>query len=70
MGGDRYCGEYGGRSLLWRVWGAIAIVESMGGDRLTLTEYFKWVNSVGFSPDGQTLPSGSNDETIKLWRLR
>ncbi|MEH2357938.1 MAG: hypothetical protein V7K28_32915 [Nostoc sp.] len=26
-----------------------------------------WVKSVAFSPDGQTLISGSQDETIKLW---
>ncbi len=27
------------------------------------------VNSVAFSPDGQTLASGSGDNTIKLWRV-
>ncbi|MCL1475132.1 caspase family protein, partial [Argonema antarcticum] len=26
-----------------------------------------WVNSVSFSPDGQTIASGSFDKTIKLW---
>ncbi|MFW5765948.1 MAG: WD40 repeat domain-containing protein, partial [Coleofasciculus sp.] len=27
-----------------------------------------WVNSVAFSPDGQTIVSGSFDRTIRLWR--
>ncbi|MHC5729339.1 MAG: WD40 repeat domain-containing protein, partial [Nostoc sp.] len=27
------------------------------------------VNSVAISPDGKTLASGSDDETIKLWNL-
>ena len=26
-----------------------------------------WVNSVAFSPDGSTIVSGSNDQTIKVW---
>jgi WD40 repeat protein len=26
------------------------------------------VNSVAFSPDGQLLACGSDDETVKLWR--
>ena len=26
-----------------------------------------WVRSVGFSPDGKTIVSGSDDKTIKVW---
>ena len=26
-----------------------------------------WVNSVSFSPDGETIVSGSNDRTVRLW---
>nr|MDZ8036268.1 WD40 repeat domain-containing protein [Nostoc sp. CreGUA01] len=28
------------------------------------------VNSVAISPDGKTLATGSNDQTIKIWRLK
>jgi len=28
-----------------------------------------WVSSVAFSPDGQTLASGSFDRSIRLWRI-
>jgi WD40 repeat protein len=34
----------------------------------TLTEHQKWVYSLAVSPDGQTLASGSEDKTIKIWR--
>ncbi|MDH6098182.1 WD40 repeat domain-containing serine/threonine-protein kinase [Anabaenopsis sp. FSS-46] len=38
--------------------------------RHTLSGHSKPVCSVGFSPDSQTLASGSNDKTIKLWDVR
>ncbi|MFM6255842.1 MAG: WD40 repeat domain-containing protein, partial [Dolichospermum sp.] len=36
----------------------------------TLTGHSSWVNSLAYSPDGQTLASGSYDNTIKLWNAR
>ncbi len=36
----------------------------------TLTGHSSSVMSVGFSPDGQTLASGSYDNTIKIWGLK
>ena len=36
---------------------------------LTLTGHTEEVSSVAFSPDGQTLASGSKDNTVRLWRV-
>ena len=33
----------------------------------TLTGHADWVRMVTFSPDGQLLASGSDDNTIKIW---
>ena len=38
-----------------------------GRELRTLSGQSGWVNSVGFSPDGHLLASGSEDSTIKLW---
>src|SRR5260221_718652 len=36
---------------------------------LTLTDHEGSVDSIAISPDGQTLVSGSDDKTIKVWNL-
>jgi WD40 repeat protein len=41
---------------------------STGRKLRTLNGHKGSVNSVAFSPDGQTLASGSRDGTIKIWQ--
>jgi WD40 repeat protein/uncharacterized caspase-like protein len=48
----------------------IKIWDTNGKLLRTLTGHGGWVNQVQFSPDGQTLVSGSEDKTIKLWNVR
>ncbi|BAY42529.1 WD-40 repeat-containing protein [Scytonema sp. HK-05] len=36
----------------------------------TLEEHIDQVYSVTFSPDGQIIASGSEDQTIKLWNVK
>jgi len=38
-----------------------------GKEWQTLQGHSGWVFSVAFSPDGQTVASGSVDDTVKLW---
>ena len=48
----------------------IWIYDAQTGEELDLlTGHTSSVRSVSFSPDGQTLASGSDDDTIRLWEV-
>ncbi|OUL28577.1 NB-ARC domain-containing protein [Nostoc sp. 106C] len=36
---------------------------------ITYISHTNWVQSLAFSPDGQILASGSNDQTVRLWNV-
>ena len=55
-GGEKSCGTVFG---LWNA--------ATGAHLRTLEGHATWVASVAFSPDGQTIVSGSGDFTIRLW---
>jgi hypothetical protein len=43
------------------------VTEARAQEGTTLTGHSSSVNSIAFSPDGRTIASGSDDNTIKLW---
>ena len=51
-------------------WEDIHLWDAHTGERKRILEgHTLWVRSVAFSPDGQTLASGSGDDTIRLWEV-
>lgn len=61
-------------STLQQVYTASPIILPLPVEKLallhTLTGHRSYVRSVAISPDGQTLVTGSNDRTAKIWHLR
>ncbi|MGE5657127.1 MAG: AAA-like domain-containing protein [Actinomycetota bacterium] len=53
-----------------KVIGALQQAVSQVKERNCSEDHSDWVNSVAFSPDGNTLVSASSDNTIKLWHLQ
>ena len=48
----------------------LQVENSRNGEVALLTGHTGWVLSVAFSPDGNTLASGSHDNTVRLWDAR
>jgi WD40 repeat protein len=59
-GGEMYCHE--GEMILWDMETMLPIGDPLRG-------HTSYVNSVAFSPDGQTVATGSSDQTVMLWRV-
>lgn len=49
---------------------AVKLWDVNGQCQQVLSDHDKWVRFLAYSPDGQTLASCSQDETIKLWDLQ
>ena len=49
-------------TITLKVWDA-----QTGQETLTLKGHSDFVSSVGFSPDGKRIVSGSGDKTLKVW---
>ena len=69
--GIRVCGLFPGRPAdCHRQWGSntAKVWEAASGkELLTLKGHNRWISSVAFSPDGQRIVTGSEDQTAKVW---